>query len=144
MKVQPTVTFRGIPNSQALEADIHARLARLEKFCPDIISAQVVVELGERHHRDGKRWRVRLDVSVPGEHIIVKNESTLRPEVRAREVQATRKQDESDAGQKYAKVAVRESFEVAKRQLQDHVRRRRQGKAEAARRRPARQARARA
>jgi ATP-dependent Clp protease adaptor protein ClpS len=95
MKVQPTVTFRGIPNSQALEADIRARLARLEKFCPDIISAQVVVELGERHHRDGKRWRVRLDVSVPGEHIIVKNESTLRPDVRAREVQATRKQDES-------------------------------------------------
>lgn len=142
MEVQPTVTFKGIPNSQALEADIRARLARLEKFCPDIISAQVLVELGERHHRDGKRWRVRVDVAVPGEHVIVKNESTLRPDVRAREVQTTRKQDESDAGQRYAKVAVRESFEVARRQLQEYVRRRRRGKAEAARRRPARQARA--
>lgn len=147
MEVQPTVTFRGVPNSAALEADIRNRLARLEKFCPDIISAQVLVELAERHHRAGKRWGVRVDIAVPGEHIIVKNDATLRAEVRASESTSTRKQDESDAGHRYAKVAVRESFEVAKRQLQDYARRHRRGRAEAARRRPARtagQARARA
>jgi hypothetical protein len=140
MEVQPTVTFRGIPNSAALESDIRARIARLERFCPDIISTQVLVELGERHHRSGRRWRVRLDVGVPGEHIIVTNDAMLRPDVRARAVETTRKQDQSDAGHKFAKVAVRESFEVARRRLQDYSRTRRRGKVEAARRRPARRA----
>lgn len=144
MQVQPNITFRGIPNSEALENDIRTRLARLEKFCPDIISAQVLVELAERHHRDGKRWGIRVDVAVPGEHIIVKNDATLRPDVRARAVLKTTKQDESEAGQKYAKVAVRESFDVARRQLQDYMRRQRRRKVEAARRRPARQGRTRA
>ena len=139
MQVTPTITFRGLANSQALETDIRTRLARLERFCPGIISAQVLVELAERRHRDGKRWGIRLDVAVPGEHIIVKNDATLCPDVRARGPQRTTKQDESDAGQRYAKVAVRESFDVAKRQLQDYMRRHRRRKVEAARRRPARQ-----
>lgn len=144
MQVEPTITFRGIPKSSALEEDIRGRLVRLGRLCPDIISAQVLVELAERHHRDGRRWGIRVDIAVPGEHLIVRNDATLRPDVKARAVQTTRKQDESDAGQRFAKVAVRESFDVAKRQLQDYVRRRRRGKAEAARRRPVRQARARA
>lgn len=139
MKMEPTVTFRRIKKAETLDADIRARLGRMEKFCPDIIGAHVLVELADRHHRDGRRWRVRIDLSVPGEHIIVKNDTTLRAEVRARGPEKTRKQDESDAGHKYAKVAVRESFEVARRQLQEYVRRQRATKAEAVRRRPARQ-----
>ena len=146
MEIEPTVTFRKIRTPAVLETDIRRRLAKLETLIPEIIGAHVLVELADRHHRDGKRWRVRIEVSVPGERIVVTHDASLRPELRAREVERTRKQDEPDAaGYKYAKVAVREGFEVARRQLQDYVRRRRGApKTEASRRKPARQPKTRA
>jgi len=143
MQMEPTVTFRRIRSSAALEADIRKRLAKLEALIPSVIGAHVLVDLADRHHRDGQRWRVRIEVSVPGERIVVTHDASLRPELRAKEVEKTRKQDEPDAGHRYAKVAVREAFEVATRQLQDYVRRQRDVKTTAtSRRRPARSAKA--
>ncbi|MCC7031614.1 MAG: hypothetical protein IT179_02150 [Acidobacteria bacterium] len=145
MEIEPTVTFRKIRTPAALETDIRKRLSKLETLIPEIIGAHVLVEQVARHHREGKRWRVRIEVSLPGERIVVTHVSSLRPDLRAREVERTHKQDEADAaGHKYAKVAVREGFETARRQLQDYVRRRRGApKTEAARRKPLRQPRAR-
>jgi len=145
MEIEPTVTFRRIRTPAVLETDIRKRLAQLEKFHPTIIGAHVLLELVERRHREGKRWRVRIEVSVPRERIVVTHDASVRPELRARAVERTRKQDEPEVGHKYAKVAVREGFEVARRQLQDYARRQRGApKAEATRRRPLAQARKRA
>jgi hypothetical protein len=103
------------------------------------------VDLADRHHAAGKRWRVRIEVSMPGERIVVTHDASLRPELRAKGVEKARKQDEPDAGYEHAAVAVREGFEVARRQLQDYVRRQRDVKKQAlSRRRPARTAKARA
>jgi hypothetical protein len=125
MEITPTVRFRRMRGTDALEADILERLERLETFCPSLVGARVLVELADRHHRDGNRCRVRIELSVPGEDVVVRHEPSLRPELRARGAQTARKQDEADAGHRYAKVAIREAFEVARRQLQDHVRRQR-------------------
>ena len=125
MQVEPTITFRRIRTPAALETDIRNRLARLEKFCPSIIGAHVALEMAERRHQRGNHWRLRIELVVPGERIVVTNDVSLRPELRARAVERTHKQDEPDAGHKYAKVAVREGFEVARRQVQDFVRRQR-------------------
>jgi hypothetical protein len=141
MEVAPTITFRRIKTPAALEADIHKRLAKLETLVPSIIGVHVLVDLADRHHRDGKRWRVRIEASVPGERIVVTHDASLRPELRARGVERARKQDEPDAGHKDAAVAVREAFEVARRQLQDWARKQRTSKVEATRRRPARSSR---
>ncbi len=142
MQLEPTITFRRIKTPAALEADIRKRIARLETLVPSIIGLHVLVDLADRHHRDGKRWRVRLEVSLPGERIVVTHDASLRPELRARAIERTHKQDEPDAGHKYAAVAVRAAFDVARRQLQDAVRRHRITKSEASRRRPARSQRA--
>jgi hypothetical protein len=141
MEIEPTVTFRRIRTPAVLEADIRRRIAKLETLIPEIIGVHVLVELADRHHRDGRRWRVRIEVSVPGERIVVTHDASLRPELRAKEVDRTRKQHvPDDSGHRYAKVAVREGFEVARRQLQDYVRRRRgTPKTEASRRKPASQ-----
>lgn len=125
MKIPPRVILRRMSDTLALEDDIRKRLARLEIFCPTLLGARVLVEPAERHHRDGNRYHVRIDLKVPEEQIIVRQEPTGRPKTRVPAVQKLRKQDERDPGHRHAKVAVREAFEAARRRLQDYTRRRR-------------------
>ncbi len=125
MQIAPTITFRRLRATAQLEADIRERLARLETYASSIIAARVVVELAERHHRAGNRVHVRIELTLPGDQIVVKHETSLRPGLRALGVERTRKQDAPDPGHRHAKVAIREAFEAARRRLQDYARRRR-------------------
>jgi len=54
----------------ALEDAIHARAARLGKYCSRIERCTVRVEGSGRHHRQGN-YQVRIDVTLPGAEIIV-------------------------------------------------------------------------
>ena len=49
MKIPLQITFRGIPHSDAVEARIREKAAKLERFSSDIISCRVAVE-AEHHH----------------------------------------------------------------------------------------------
>jgi cold shock CspA family protein len=125
MHLPPTITVRGIREAEAIEAEVRKRLDKLGTYCPSIMGARVLIEPAERHHRDGNRFHVRIDLTVPGEEIVVSREASLRPDARARAVQSTRKQDEPDRVHKYPAVAIRDAFDVARRRLQDYVRRQR-------------------
>ena len=67
------VTFRGLPHSDALEAEIREHLAWLEQFYAGIVRGRVVVELPHRHRRDGRRFHVRVELTVPRDAPIVVN-----------------------------------------------------------------------
>jgi len=125
MQAPPRITFHGVSGSEALTAEILDRLARLEKYAPRIVGARVAVELRGRRHQAGNRYRVKISLEMPGETLVVRPHASLRPTARAVESQSWRKQDEVDAGQRYAKVAIREAFEAARRQVQDYTRRQR-------------------
>jgi len=114
-------TFDGIDRSDALDADIQKRFARLGTYCPSILGGRVLVERAGNHHREGNRFHVRITVLLPGEHIIVEHKTGGRPATVATEAAKARKQDEVHRGHMYAGVAVREAFEAARRQLQDHM-----------------------
>ena len=122
MQLTPTVTFRGLARSDALETDILTRLRKLETYYSRIIACRVLVELVERHHEAGNRYHVRIDLTVPGDEIVVSNEGGLH--ATARDIGAKRltKAAESDPERKHATVAVREAFDIAKRRLQDYAR----------------------
>jgi hypothetical protein len=47
------ITFRGLPHSDALEADIRERVVWLEQFYTDIVGCRIVVEKPHRHRHDG-------------------------------------------------------------------------------------------
>jgi Sigma 54 modulation protein / S30EA ribosomal protein len=77
MQLTPTITFRGIEPSAALEAKIRTRIDKLETYSPSIMGCHVLMELAQRHHEAGNRYHVRIDLTVPGEEIVVAHEASL-------------------------------------------------------------------
>jgi ribosomal subunit interface protein len=100
------ITFRNIDASPAVEAKIRERARELEQFFDRIVSCRVVIEAPHRR-RHGDLYHIRVDLKVPGHEIVVKRDP---PEHHAHED---------------IYVAVRDSFDAVRRQLEDHVRRRR-------------------
>ncbi len=103
MKLPLQVIFRDMVPLPSLEGQIRERVDRLERFAPDLVSCQVVVEASGNRHRQGHRYVVRIDARVPDEHIV------------SGEAQG----DEDIA------VAMRDAFDAMTRQLEDSARRRR-------------------
>lgn len=104
MQIPLEITFRGFPHSDAVEARIREKAAKLEQFYDNIISCRVAVELEHQHQHQGNLFHVRIDLSVPGKHIVVSREH----------------HDKQSHEDMY--VALRDAFDVAKRQLEEHVR----------------------
>jgi cold shock CspA family protein/ribosome-associated translation inhibitor RaiA len=121
----PTITFRGIDHSPSLEEEIRARINKLETYYTGITGCRVLVEPAQRHHETGNRYHVRIDLSVPGEEIVVAHEASLHATAQEVELQKTTRVDELDPERKHVRVAIREAFDVARRRLQDYARRQR-------------------
>lgn len=100
------IGFRNMDASPAVEAKIRERAHELEQFDDRIVSCRVVVEVPQRRHH-GDLYHVRIDLKVPGKEIVVK-----------------RGPSEHHAHEEIY-VAVRDCFDSVRRQLEDHVRRRR-------------------
>ena len=101
MQTQVQVSFHGMAASAALETLIRQRAGKLERFHPAIISCRAVVEEVARHKQQGKEFVVRLDIKVSGAEFAVSREHS-----------------------EDAFIAAREAFDAARRQLEDHARRR--------------------
>ena len=63
-----------MPPSQAVEAQVRERAAKLDLFCEKIMACRVVVEAPHRRHHKGKLYHVRIDMTVPGGELVVKRE----------------------------------------------------------------------
>jgi ribosomal subunit interface protein len=99
MQIPLQITFRNFPRSDALEARIRDKAAKLEEFHSRIMSCHVVVEELDRHHRQGKQFTVHLDLRVPGHELVV---------------------DRDHHEDIY--VALRDAFDAAGRKLEDVAR----------------------
>ena len=124
------VTLRNLPSSEnvaELEALVRERADRLSTYYPAIMGCRIVVEVPHRHHRDGNRYHVRIDLTVPGDEIVVKHEPTLHATLSDVHREEQAKADDVQPAHKHAAVVVREAFDVARRRLQDYARRQ-QGK----------------
>lgn len=125
MQLTPTITFRGVERTDALETEILTRLRKLETYYRGIMRCRVAVELVQRHHEAGNRYHVRIDLTVPGEEIVVSHEAGLHAAAQDIDAEKFTKVAESDPERKHARVAIREAFDIARRQLQDYARRQR-------------------
>lgn len=97
MQTPLRLAFRHLPRSDALEARIRERAAKLEEFFARITGCRVVVQELDRHRRQGRQFCVRVDVREPKREIVV-----------------SRHHDE-------------DAFDAAARQLKNHARLKRGG-----------------
>lgn len=104
MEIAPQIRFRGMEPAPHVEAAIRRHIDRLRHFHKHITSCTVVVEAPHRHSRTGEVYHVRVDVIVPGREIVVGREP------------------EENHAHEDVLVAVRDSFDAARRQLEDVVR----------------------
>ncbi len=107
MQTPLQITFRNIDPSPAVEAKVRERINELEQFFDRIISCRVMIEAPHRRHLQGQLYHIRADLKIPGREIVVKRDP---PEHQAHED---------------IYVAVRDCFDSVRRQLEDHIRRRR-------------------
>jgi len=102
MKISLQTTFRNMPHSDAIEAKIREKSAKLDRFYERIMSCRVVVEESQSRHHQGKLYSVRIDITVPGKELAVS------------------RQENEDAY-----VAARDAFDAAERLLEEHGRQQR-------------------
>jgi len=105
MQLPLQVSFRHMGHSDAIEALVREKAARLDTFADHIMSCRAVVEPVGRHHLHGNLYEVRLDITVPGEEIAVTREPSQQTEHRD------------------LQIALRDAFDSACRKLEDYVRR---------------------
>jgi ribosomal subunit interface protein len=105
MEMATQITFRGMGPSDAVEARVRQRAEELTRFYDRIVGCHVVVESGHHHHRRGRIFHVRVQLTIPNGDIVVNRDPS---EHHAHED---------------VYVAIRDAFDAARRQLEDHVRR---------------------
>ena len=117
------VTFRNLAHDEALEQEIRDQVSWLEQFYAGIVRCHVLVEVPHRHRRDGRHFHVRIETTVPGSPpIVVSQDPTSHGGMKDVEEAAHRKEDEIESAHRYARVAVREAFDAARRRLEDFAR----------------------
>ena len=71
MKIPLQVKFRNMPFSEAIEAKINDKAARLDRFNDRLTSCRVAVEETQKRHHQGRMFSVRIDLTVPGKELAV-------------------------------------------------------------------------
>ncbi len=74
MQLPLQLTFRSMHHSDALAGHVQRRVEELERLFDRIISCHVVVELAGHHHRHGNRYRVSINLGLPGHELIVNHD----------------------------------------------------------------------
>jgi len=104
MQTPAKISFRNFEHSDAVEARVLEKIAKLETFYDRIVGCSVVVEAPHRHHTKGKLYHVHIMLTLPGGELSVNRDP------------------HDDHGHEDVYVAIRDAFEAARRQLKRHVR----------------------
>lgn len=100
-----SITFRGMPSSPAVEANIRERAEKLTRFGARILSCHVVVDAPHRHKTKGEQYAVHVQLKLPHHEVAVSRENHAPLE------------------HEDLYVAIRDAFDAARRRLEDRTRR---------------------
>ncbi|HEX4924456.1 MAG TPA: HPF/RaiA family ribosome-associated protein [Bdellovibrionales bacterium] len=101
------VTFRDFSASESVKQTIEDRIERLNRFQANILRCEVVISLPHKHSHRGLQYHIEIRLHIPGDDIYV----TVEP---------TRTQIDRDIY-----VAIRDSFDVLERRLEETILKRR-------------------
>jgi ribosome-associated translation inhibitor RaiA len=102
MKLPVRIQFHGLEPSEAIDASAREHARKLESFAPNLMACRVTIDLEQKHQHQGRPFGVRIDLTMPGQELVV-----------------NRVQHDD------VYVALREAFGNMRRQLEDAVRIRR-------------------
>jgi cold shock CspA family protein/ribosome-associated translation inhibitor RaiA len=71
------ITFRGIDHSQAVEAAIRKRSARLQRFSHQITRCHVIVDMPHQHRHRGNHYALRIHITTSGGEVLVTRDPSL-------------------------------------------------------------------
>jgi ribosomal subunit interface protein len=116
MQTPLQLTFRSIPHSDALAIHVNRRAEKLERLFDRIISCHVVVELAGHHRSRGERYRITVNLGLPGHEILVSHAPS------------------EDGFLDGARETTDRAFDQVERELEDWMKRRREERHESAHR----------
>jgi ribosome-associated translation inhibitor RaiA len=122
MEIPLQISFRNMDRSPAVEERIREEVDKLGEFYSRIMGCRVMSEMPHRHRESGKRFHVRVYLTVPDREIVASNEPSLHSSMQSFDVEERGKQQETAAVHKDIYVAIRDAFKAARRQLQDYAR----------------------
>ncbi|HEY9712076.1 MAG TPA: HPF/RaiA family ribosome-associated protein [Chroococcales cyanobacterium] len=96
------ITFKNVEDSGWIHDLVQSKAADLEKYYDRITSCTVLVEMPHRRHHTGNQYHVRIDLCVPDKEIVVNRDSGNNATTDIR-------------------VAIRDAFDNAGRQLEELV-----------------------
>lgn len=122
MTLPPQITLRNMEPVPNLEAGVLKEIAGLERFFKRIMSCRVMIE-GPRGRRYGGLYKVRIDLGVPNEELVVEHSPSLHGTLKDVEAPSKTKQSEPNRIHRDAQRAIHDAFQEMRRRLQDYVRR---------------------
>ncbi len=96
------ITVHDFSLTEPVEAELRRKAAKLDTYYDHILGCKVVVEAPVHHHHRGGPFKVRIELAVPGNDLVVNHKD----------------------GEELS-IAIREAFHAIRRQLEDYVRQRR-------------------
>ncbi len=115
------ITFRNLEPAPAVADEIRSRVTWLEHYHPDIQGCRVVLEVPHRHQRHGREICVAVDVTLPEDLLAIEYYHAA-----GAGLQTARRRRMPGGGEHRDEMeAIRETFRVVRRRVEDAARRRR-------------------
>jgi ribosome-associated translation inhibitor RaiA len=112
------ISFRNMAAAPELEEEVRSRAAWLDSFYPRIVGCRVVLQAPHRHRH--RPLHIRIELSLPGEDVVVDHVPAAETGARAQRVNNQPGDTHPDAH-----VAIQEAFDMVRRRLEDAARRQR-------------------
>jgi ribosomal subunit interface protein len=107
MLLSPVITYRGLESTPAIEGKVRERVERFDRYYQRLLGCRVMIESRHRHHHKGKLYHVRIELTVPGDQLVVSREPN------------------DNHAHEDAYVAIRDAFDAMERRLESFARRQR-------------------
>ena len=105
MELPLQITFHSLQRSDAIAGQVRQRARKLEKFFDRIQFCRVAIDAPHQRRSKGNEYRVRVEVSVPGQQFVVTRGDG----------------DHREYSDVY--VAIRDAFDAMRRQLEEYAER---------------------
>jgi putative sigma-54 modulation protein len=108
MRIETDIVFRDMDSSEAVKASVEKHVEKIERHFPAVSRCRAVIEQSHKSQSSGNLFHVGLDISVPGDTVVVTKDAGKKPE------------------HEDVYVAIRDAFEAAERQLSRYTAKRHQ------------------